>query len=112
MTVVADGTLNGRMEQALADTGSAVFLGGFVALCGAVPMAFSKSVIIRTFFRLIFGTIVFSLAIGLMLMPVVLSVVGPPTLQSAAKAEQEKSAGPNATEHSQEKPLPSKVEMV
>ncbi len=46
-----------RMKIAMADTGSAVFLGGLTALLGSVPMAFSKSVIIRTFFRLIFGTI-------------------------------------------------------
>lgn len=117
MTVVAEGTLNGRMQQALAETGSAVFLGGFVALCGAVPMAFSKSVIIRTFFRLIFGTIIFSLAIGLMLMPVVLSVVGPPPLRSVVQAEAEKSAAektiqPNSAPPEAEKPPPSKVEMV
>ena len=41
MVVAADGTLNGRMQLAMADTGSAVFLGGFTALCGSVPMAFS-----------------------------------------------------------------------
>ncbi len=34
MTTRADGTGNGRMTRALADTGFAVFLGGFTALLG------------------------------------------------------------------------------
>ena len=41
-----------------------------------------RSVIIRTFFKLIFGTIIFAMLIGLMLMPVVLSLVGPPPVRS------------------------------
>lgn len=32
--ISADGTLNGRMVEALADTGSAVFVGGLTALLG------------------------------------------------------------------------------
>ena len=42
MVVSADGTLNGRMKLAMAETGSAVFLGGVAALLGSIPMAFSK----------------------------------------------------------------------
>ena len=42
MVVAADGTKNGRMKVALAETGSAVFLGGITALLGSIPMAFSK----------------------------------------------------------------------
>ena len=42
MTVTADGTLNGRMQVAMADTGSAVFIGGITALMGSIPMAASK----------------------------------------------------------------------
>ncbi len=57
MTTQADGTGNGRMRVALADTGFAVFLGGFTALVGSVPLAFASSQVIRVFFNLIFGTI-------------------------------------------------------
>ncbi|KAG1663694.1 hypothetical protein FOA52_013262 [Chlamydomonas sp. UWO 241] len=78
-----DNSRNGRMVRALAETGSAVFLGGFTALIGTVPMAFAKSTIIRTFFFLIFGTILFALLIGLMLMPVVFSCIGPGALKSS-----------------------------
>mmetsp|Transcript_34827 Transcript_34827/g.88256 ORF Transcript_34827/g.88256 Transcript_34827/m.88256 type:complete len:913 (-) Transcript_34827:778-3516(-) len=87
MTVAADGTGNGRMLVALSDTGSAVFLGGMTALLGSVPMAFSKSVIIRTFFKLIFGTVLFSMLVGLILVPVVLSILAPPPVRSALIAD-------------------------
>lgn len=63
MTVTADGTGNGRMKVALTDTGSAVFVGGITAMLGSIPMAFASSIIIRTFFALIFGTILFALLV-------------------------------------------------
>ena len=50
--------------------------------CRPLPPLIDRSVIIRTFFRLIFGTIIFSLLVGLMLMPVVMSLVGPPPVSS------------------------------
>jgi predicted RND superfamily exporter protein len=40
MTVRGDGSGNSRMIIALGDTGSAVFLGGFTALCGESAMLF------------------------------------------------------------------------
>lgn len=80
VNVAADGTLNGRVAMALTDTGSAVFTGGITALLGTIPLAFSSSHILRTFFNLLFGTIVFSLLTGLMLMPVLFSLIGPPPL--------------------------------
>ncbi|KAG2453756.1 hypothetical protein HYH02_001967 [Chlamydomonas schloesseri] len=83
----ADGTLNGRMSLALADTGSAVFVGGITALLGTIPLAFSTSTILRTFFSLIFGTIAFALLIGLMLMPVVFSLIGPAALDINVAAD-------------------------
>ncbi|KAG1663695.1 hypothetical protein FOA52_013263 [Chlamydomonas sp. UWO 241] len=82
-SIDGDTTRDARMVRALAETGSAVFLGGFTALIGTVPMAFAASVIIRTFFFLIFGTILFALLIGLMLMPVVFSCIGPGALKSS-----------------------------
>jgi patched 1 protein len=45
-------------------------------------MAFSKSTIIRTFFRLIFGTIIFALMVGLILMPVLFSWLNLPPIKS------------------------------
>jgi len=79
--MVATGTRDERVRLALVETGSAVFLGGISALLGSIPLAAASSAILRTFFALIFGTIVFSLLIGLVLMPVVLSLIGPDTIQ-------------------------------
>ncbi len=53
-------------------------------LAGTIPLAFASSAILRTFFALIFGTIMYALLIGLMLMPVLFSLVGPPPLKFAA----------------------------
>ena len=84
MVCKADGTRNGRVQVTLADTGSAIFLGGISCLIGAIPMAAAKSVIIRTFFRMIFATIVFSMAVGLILLPVILSLIGPLPISGVA----------------------------
>lgn len=54
---------------------------------GTIPLAFSTSTILRTFFALIFGTIAFALLIGLMLMPVVFSLVGPAPLSINVAAD-------------------------
>jgi multidrug efflux pump subunit AcrB len=97
MTCTADGTGNGRMQVALADTGSAVFLGGLTALVGTIPMAFSQSVIIRTFFKLIFGTIIFALLVGLMLMPVIFSLIPLPPVKSALVDEGSHSSNGDAS---------------
>ncbi len=48
---------------------------------GTIPLAFAGSAILRTFFALIFGTIAYALLIGLMLMPALFSLVGPPPLK-------------------------------
>ncbi|KAL6764059.1 patched [Haematococcus lacustris] len=100
MAVHADGTGDQRMIAAMSDTGSAVFLGGLTALCGSVPMAFSKSIIIRTFFKLIFGTILFSLLVGLLLMPVLFSLLRPPPIKSVLVFESEPEH--KATQHDAE----------
>ncbi|KAJ9526088.1 hypothetical protein QJQ45_009538 [Haematococcus lacustris] len=100
MAVHADGTGDQRMIAAMGDTGSAVFLGGLTALCGSVPMAFSKSIIIRTFFKLIFGTILFSLLVGLLLMPVLFSLLRPPPIKSVLVFESEPEH--KATQHDAE----------
>lgn len=48
-----------------------------------MPLAFAASTIMRSFFKLLFGTIVFSLFVGLMFLPVVFSIIGPPALDVA-----------------------------
>ena len=57
--------------------GSSVFHGGvstFLAIC---VLGFSKSYVFIIFFRLWVGIIVFGMANGFLLLPVVLSIIGP-----------------------------------
>ena len=64
-----------RVQYAMRTMGSSILKGGGTTLVGTLPMAFSRSVIFRTFFALLFSTIVYGLAVGLILIPVVLSIV-------------------------------------
>ena len=64
-----------RVQYTMRTMGSSILKGGGTTLVGTMPMAFSRSVIFRTFFALLFSTIVYGLAVGLILIPVVMSVV-------------------------------------
>jgi len=64
-----------RVQYTMRTMGSSILKGGGTTLVGTLPMAFSRSVIFRTFFALLFSTIVYGLAVGLILIPVVLSIV-------------------------------------
>lgn len=71
---------NERVREVLSEYGLAIFKGGLTALIGTVPLAFASSKVLRTFFALMFGTILFSLLVGMVLMPVLFSLVGPQAL--------------------------------
>ena len=66
-----------KAKMALRKMGSSVFHGGlstFLAICVLAPV---KNYIFLTFFRLWFGIIIFGLANGFILLPVLLSFCGP-----------------------------------
>ena len=67
-----------RVKHVLNTMGSSILKGGGTTLMGTIPMALTKSTIFRTFFALLFSTIIYGLAVGLMFIPVVLSVVPMP----------------------------------
>lgn len=85
---VSGGTREERVLKAMSHTGYAVFLGGFTALVGTIPLAFASSKIIRTFFALIFGTILFSMLVGLCFLPVAFSIAGPARIGGDAASQQ------------------------
>jgi len=60
------------------EIGAAVLLGATSTLLGVVILAGSSSEIIRVFFKLLMGTVVFGAFVGMMFLPVLLSLVGPP----------------------------------
>ena len=57
--------------------GSSVFHGGFSTFLAICVLGFAKSYIFNVFFRLWMGIIIFGLANGFLLIPVVLSLIGP-----------------------------------
>ena len=63
-----------RVQYTMQTMGSSILKGGGTTLAGTMPLAFSRSTIFRTFFALLFSTIVYGLAVGLILIPVVLSI--------------------------------------
>ena len=75
------------MREALADIGPAVFNGGFSAFLAFILLANSKSHVFSTFFKVFFLVIVFGLFNGLLLLPVMLSLVGPAAYSQASKEE-------------------------
>ena len=57
--------------------GSSVFHGGFSTFLAIISLAASKSYIFEVFFRMWFGIIIFGMANGFLLLPVILSFCGP-----------------------------------
>jgi|Transcript_11735 predicted RND superfamily exporter protein len=66
-----------KAHKALSSMGSSVFHGGFSTFLAIIALAGSRSYIFVVFFRLWFGIIVFGMANGFLLLPVILSYVGP-----------------------------------
>lgn len=60
------------------EIGAAVLLGATSTLLGVVILAGSNSEIIRVFFKLLMGTVIFGAFVGMFFLPVLLSLVGPP----------------------------------
>ncbi|KAJ1491849.1 patched family-domain-containing protein [Baffinella frigidus] len=75
----AEGTRDERMVTALSEMGADVCHGAFSTFLAVLVLGASKSYIFRMFFKQFFGICFFGATHGLMLLPVVLSLVGPPT---------------------------------
>lgn len=66
-----------KAHKALSSMGSSVFHGGFSTFLAIIALAGARSYIFEVFFRLWFGIIVFGMANGFLLLPVILSFAGP-----------------------------------
>lgn len=66
-----------KARTALGSMGSSVFHGAFSTFLAIVVLSPSQSYIFRIFFRMWFGIIVFGVANGFILLPVLLSLCGP-----------------------------------
>ena len=72
------GTKLERAKASMLEIGAAVLLGATSTLLGVVILAGSSSEIIRVFFKLLMGTVIFGAFVGMFFLPVLLSLVGPP----------------------------------
>merc|ERR1712232_571974 len=68
-----------KVRDALSSFGPSILLGGFSTFIGILPMAFSSNELFKNIFFCLIAVVVLGLAHGLILLPVVLSLVGPAT---------------------------------
>lgn len=66
-----------KARKALSVMGSSVFHGGFSTFLAIIALAGSRSYVFVVFFRMWFVIIVFGMANGFLLLPVILSFIGP-----------------------------------
>jgi len=66
-----------KARGALASMGSSVFHGAFSTFLAIIVLGPSKSYIFESFFKMWFGIIVFGVAHGFLLLPVLLVLCGP-----------------------------------
>ena len=77
-----------RMVLAMKGIGRPIALGVFTTFLGTLPMAASSSTIFRTFFAMLVSTVVYGMAVGLVLLPVLLaSIPLPPAAHLSEKNE-------------------------
>jgi len=77
--MAATGDREQRVKSSLADIGPAVLNGGFSTFLAFVLLAGSKSHVFSSFFKIFFLVVLFGLFNGLLVLPVMLSWIGPPS---------------------------------
>ena len=75
--LTVSGTRKERAKAAIMDMGVAVLNGGFSTLIAFILLAGSESHVFSSFFRIFLLVIIFGLYHGLILLPVMLSLIGP-----------------------------------
>ena len=71
-----------KVKETLRSMGAAVLSGGFSTLLGVLPLALSTSEVMRTVFVSFLAMVTLGCGHGLILLPVLLSVVGPEKIPS------------------------------
>lgn len=91
----SEGNRTKKTINTLKTMGSSIFLGGTSSLLGTLPLAFSTSEMFFNIFIVFFGLVVLGTAHGLILLPVILSTVGPedPPVKSSNHYSRQAEAG-------------------
>lgn len=71
-----------RAVNAVRHIGVAVICGAGSMLLSQLPLIFSEAYVFKTFFKIFLLAILFGLWHGLLFLPVILSTIGPPSLNS------------------------------
>jgi len=81
------GTREERVVKTLGDIGSAVLCGAISTFLGVMLLVLSKSYVFRVLFQAFFLTVVLGVAHGLLLLPALLSVIGPAAYKESPNPE-------------------------
>jgi len=84
-----------RARQAVSSIGPAVFNGGFTTFLALVLLGASSSHVFQSFFKVFVLTVLFGLFHGLLLFPVLLSIIGPERKTSGSSSESQLSDSEN-----------------
>lgn len=82
--MLQSGGRNDRVVGALGEVGGSVLNGAISTFLAVMLLSISQSHVFRTFFKLFFGICVFGVFNGMVLLPVLLSLVGPAPYSGAA----------------------------
>jgi len=111
--LTVDGTKRERAQAALVDMGPAVLNGGVSTLIAFILLLTSDSYFFLTFFKIFFLTVLFGVWHGLVLLPVLLSLIGPqPYLSARSSTDPDASSTAVATleKVGQQPPIVGEVE--
>ena len=87
--LTVSGTRKERARAAIVDMGVAVLNGGFSTLLAFILLAGSDSHVFSVFFKIFLLVVIFGLFHGLILLPVVLSLIGPGTYTNVKRPKVE-----------------------
>ncbi|XP_068236548.1 patched domain-containing protein 3-like [Palaemon carinicauda] len=89
------GDRNERVRQSVRDMGPPVINGAFSTFLAFVLLANSDSHVFLSFFKIFFGVFIFGVYHGLVFLPVLLSLIGPPSYSTSHRVVSADSETPN-----------------